>query len=131
MDFCGVSHLQKAITERYISEFEYCYGDRGVKIARNAIQSGAYPEFNYPLIKRIVDKSLGVICQSEFGARKVLTEQPSAICTVIPQPFSINDNTREIEKTKKEQIIQQRWGIENKYPILIVLVMFLIIKDTM
>jgi glycosyltransferase involved in cell wall biosynthesis len=117
--FVWSQSLAKGNSERYISEFEYCYGDQGGKIARNAIQSGAYPEFTYPLIKRIVDKSLGIICQSEFGAKKVLTEQPNAICTVIPQPFTIDSNTHENEKSEKEQIIQQRWGIENKYPIVI------------
>jgi glycosyltransferase involved in cell wall biosynthesis len=110
--------LAKGDSKRYISEFDYCYGDRGVKIAQDAIQSGAYPEFTYPLIKRIIDKSLGVICHSEFGINKVLTEQPKAICTVIPQPFTIDCNRYEIENSEKRHILQN-WGIENKYPVLV------------
>jgi glycosyltransferase involved in cell wall biosynthesis len=116
--FLWSQSIAKGDSKRYISEFEYCYGDRGVKIAENAIQSGVYPEFTYPLIKRIIDKSLGVICHSEFGAIRVLREQPNAICTVIPQPFTLDHNTHEIENSEKWQILQNR-GLTNNYPVLI------------
>jgi glycosyltransferase involved in cell wall biosynthesis len=102
--------------KRYIAEFEYCYGDSGKKTALTAIQSGVYPEFSFPLIKRIVDRSLGVICHSEFGVSTVLREQPESICTMIPQPFTIPDDPEGNISYKSEQIPVKK-EIFNKSPI--------------
>jgi glycosyltransferase involved in cell wall biosynthesis len=110
--------LVKGNSKRYISEFEYCYGDTGVKIAQNAIQSGVYPEFTHPLIKRIIDKSAGVICHSEFGIKQVFTEQPDSICTVIPQPFTPESELCTNNRLKKDYILKIP-GIGNKFPIII------------
>ena len=114
--FLWTQSLAKGDSKRYISEFEYCYGNHGVKIAQNAIRSGSYPEFTYPLIKRIIDKSFGIICHSEFAITKVLKEQPNSICTLIPQPFKIEKNSHMIDHSKKEQILKTI-GIDNKFPI--------------
>ena len=109
--------LAKGDPKRYISEFEYCYGNRGVKIAQNAIRCGVYPEFTHPLIKRIIDKSAGVICHSEFGIKKVFTEQPDSICTVIPQPFTPESELCISNRSIKDPILKIP-GIEDKFPII-------------
>lgn len=114
--FLWSQSLAKGDSRRYISEFEYCYGSPGVKLAEYAISSGAYPEFTHPLIKRIIDRSAGVICHSEFGIRKVLMEQPNSTCTVIPQPFSRNTQSDDIKQSEKEHILK-KIGMENTFPI--------------
>ncbi len=116
--FLWSQSIAKGNLKRYIAEFQYCYGDQGVNIANNAIRTGSYPEFSYPLNKRIVDKSLGIICHSEFGAIKVLAEQPNAICSVIPQPFTVHNDDYEIDNSEMEKLLQT-WGVTNKYPILV------------
>jgi glycosyltransferase involved in cell wall biosynthesis len=113
--FWGQS-LAQGDYDRYISEFEYCYGDSGKRAALNAIHSGVYPEFSFPLIKRIIDHSLGVICHSEFGASKVFAEQPDSICAIIPQPFTIQNNPPETKARENEQIPITK-EIFNKFPI--------------
>lgn len=108
--------LAKGDSKRYISEFDYCYGDRGVKIAQDAIRFGVYPEFTHPLLKRIIDKSAGVICHSEFGINKVFTEQPDSICTVIPQPFS-SESELYTNNRSKDHFLKIS-GIKDKFPII-------------
>lgn len=109
--------IAKGDTARYIAEFEYCYGSEGVKIAQSALQTYSYPEFTHPLIKRIVDSSVGVICHSEFGITRVLEENPDSICTMIPQPFSIRDNLDPLGPADKNKILA-KWGIGNKSPVI-------------
>lgn len=114
--FWGQS-LAKGDSRRYIEEFKYCYGNRGEKMASEAILYSVYPEFTAPLIKRIIDRSVGIICHSEFGMARVLAEQPDAICTVISQPFTIKDTYGEITQPLKEQVSMIP-GLEKKYPII-------------
>jgi glycosyltransferase involved in cell wall biosynthesis len=115
--FLWSQSLAKGDSQRYLDEFEYCYGSPGVKLAQDAIQNGTYPEFTHPLIKRIIDKSVGVICHSEFGITRVLKENPKSICTVIPQPFSIKNNSPDFNTFQKQEILN-KMGINNKFPII-------------
>ncbi len=115
--FLWSQSLAKGDAQRYLDEFEYCYGSHGVKIAQDAIQSHCYPEYTHPLIKRIIDKSVGVVCQSEFGITRVLMENPDSICTVIPQPFSIEDNSHVFDPFHKQQTLN-KMGLNNKFPVI-------------
>jgi hypothetical protein len=66
--------LSKGDYKKYIDTFEYCYGEKGVRIAKTAVTTGVFPEFEFPLIKKIVDSSLGVICHSEYGITQIMKE---------------------------------------------------------
>jgi glycosyltransferase involved in cell wall biosynthesis len=81
--------LAKGDVDTYIDTFRYCYGEKGVTAALTAVETGVFPEFEYPLIKKIVDSSLGVICHSEYGVSLVLRENRHAIVRKIDQPFTI------------------------------------------
>ncbi|KUG21236.1 mannosyltransferase a [hydrocarbon metagenome] len=105
-------------TDRYREEFEYCYGEKGVDIANRAIQTGVYPVFDYPLIRRILDHSLGVICHNEFSIRTALKEEPSANITKIPHPLTIPQEIRNLED-QNILTIKKSLSIEGKNPIIV------------
>jgi len=81
--------LLKGDCKKYIDHFEYCYGEKGVKIAQIAVDTGVYPEFEYPLIKKIIDSSLGVICHSEYGINQIMKENKESIVKKINQPYTV------------------------------------------
>lgn len=83
--------IAKGIKQKYIEEFEYCYGENGRKIAESAIRYKSYPDFEYPLLKRIIDNSIGVITHSEYAKRTVLKECPKAIVKTINLPVEENN----------------------------------------
>jgi glycosyltransferase involved in cell wall biosynthesis len=102
---------------RYIDEFNYCYGKKGVSAAKNAINSGAYPEFDYPLIKRIVDNSLAVVCHSEYGLEKVLLEGTPLNVQKINQPITITEDIKgTLDKDKNKLKVDLR--LKDRYPII-------------
>lgn len=98
--------------ERYIEEYRYCYGEKGVEIARKALKIGNYPEFELPLIKRILDHSIVNVTHSEFAARKVIEEKPNAIVEKINQPITPDELDEDQAKVKK------RLGLD-KYDVVI------------
>jgi glycosyltransferase involved in cell wall biosynthesis len=82
--------------QKYLEMFEYCYGKKGVTVAQTALATGVYPEFEYPLIKKIIDRSLGVLCHSEFGVTQVIKEHGESMVKKINQPYNLPENTKEI-----------------------------------
>ncbi len=78
--------IAKGDEDKYIEAFGYCYGEEGKRIAKNSISCGLYPEFKYPLLKRIVDNSLGVIVHSRYAKKIVLDECPRADVKKIHSP---------------------------------------------
>ncbi|MDF0594334.1 glycosyltransferase family 4 protein [Methanotrichaceae archaeon M04Ac] len=119
--FLGHFTLLKGDGERYIEEFEYCYGELGRETASKAIKADIWTkihglEYRYPLIKRVIDNSLGVVCHSNYGVNKVLDECDSAIVVKINQPFNISNNFQYneyafIQKIKKKFKLEGRWPI--------------------
>lgn len=103
--------------DRYFAEFRYCYGDKGIEAAKKAIKTGVYPDFEYPLIKRIVDNSLGVICHSEFGVKKVFEEGYNSAITKINHPLTIPDEVKDIKNLNIEEL-KTKLGLRGKYPII-------------
>lgn len=102
---------------RYVEEFRYCYGEQGEAIAKNAITGGIYPEFDYPLIKRMIDNSVGIICHSEFAVGKVLSEgSPLSMCK-IDQPITSSSILKNSLSEDKDQL-KQKLGLGNKHPII-------------
>jgi len=81
--------LSKGDCKKYIDHFKYCYGEKGVNIAKIAIDTGVYPEFEYPLIKKIIDRSLGVICHSEYGINQIMKENKESVVKKINQPYTV------------------------------------------
>lgn len=109
--------VNKEDKTRYIEEFKYCYGDKGKIIAEDAVKSGSYPSnYDYTMLKRILDNSLGVIVHSEFGRNIVLKEKKDINVIKINHPLTISDNildknaTREKLRIDKNVIIIATFG---------------------
>ena len=109
--------LARGNAERYIDEWRYCYGDKGVQIAKAAIASGNYPEFEYTLTKRIIESSLGVVCHSDFGASRILGEGANTNITKINQPFTISDDLLNLKLLDKEAL-KINLDLRGRFPII-------------
>jgi glycosyltransferase involved in cell wall biosynthesis len=109
--------LARGKADRYIDEWRYCYGDRGVQIAKTAIATGNYPDFEYTLTKRIIDNSLGVICHSDFGVSRVLDEGATYNITKINQPFTVSDKHLNM-KLQDIEALKEKLGLKDKGPII-------------
>src|SRR5205085_2909628 len=73
----------------YIAEFVYNYGEwnRGLaeRMWHNRARSGISPlYFRYPMLRRVVERSLGVIVHNRAAARIVRDHVPSARTCEIP-----------------------------------------------
>jgi len=108
---------EKGNRERYIEEFSYCHGSIGEDIAKRAMAAGAYPEFEYTLIKRIIDRSIGIICHSDFGVRKVLEYRTNPVVTKLNQPFTAPCMIKKLEDKDLEEL-KSKLGLENRCPII-------------
>ena len=109
--------LNKGNKRRYIEEFEYCYGEKGTRIARKAIETGVFPDHDYPLIKRLLDKSIGVICHSEFGIKNVLNERNDSVVTKICHPLTIPPEIKNILNLNVDEI-KLKHKLEHRFPII-------------
>lgn len=77
----------------YIEEFLYSHGEAGEKVANLLIEgrkSFSEVEFKYPLIKKIVDNSLGLIVHSEFAKNVVVNQEQEVKIRKINQPLTLN-----------------------------------------
>jgi glycosyltransferase involved in cell wall biosynthesis len=111
---CSISRGDK---ERYLEEFEYCHGFKGREAAKIAVTTGIYPEYEYPLIKRIVDRSYGIVCHSEFGMDKTIECNQEAIASKINMPLRIPDEINFIDQINTEAV-KKELGIDNKHPVI-------------
>ena len=85
--------LAKGDKAGYIEEFSYSHGKEGVKVASLAIEEKKTffeIEFKYPLITKIVDKSLSIIVHSEFAKNVVVNQTQDAKIRKINQPLTLN-----------------------------------------
>jgi glycosyltransferase involved in cell wall biosynthesis len=98
--------LSKGDFKKYIDLFEYCYGEKGVKIAQIAVDTGVFPEFEYPLIKKIIDCSLGMICHSDYGIAHIMREKQGSMVKKIDQPYSVlmNDGSMDSGANSKANL---------------------------
>ena len=63
----------------YLRELDYCYNSRRAEIVKTTLEERDETAwYDYPLVDRIVDSSLGVIVHSEFARTKVLEVNPHA-----------------------------------------------------
>lgn len=97
--------LLKGKKKDYINEFAYCYGKNGSDIAKNAIKSGVYPDFEYPLIKRIVNNSKAVIVHSQYAKGIVLKESPGTLALKINMPISLHTEVHHVDELRKRHNI--------------------------
>jgi glycosyltransferase involved in cell wall biosynthesis len=107
--------LLKGNYKKYIDLFEYCYGEKGKKIAQVAVDTGIYPEFEYPLIKKIIDCSLGIICHSDFGINHVIRENKKSIVKKINQPYTVLNKPG---KKNSDINIKKDLNLTNFFPII-------------
>jgi glycosyltransferase involved in cell wall biosynthesis len=62
----------------YLREMGYCYGRRGFDVAHQAINSGqTFPDYDYPLVDRVIDASLGLIVHSGYVRRLIVLSHPN------------------------------------------------------
>jgi glycosyltransferase involved in cell wall biosynthesis len=106
--------LAQGDANKYIDTFKYCYGKKGEKIAQTAVSTGVFPEFQYPLIKKIIDKSLGVISHSNYGINLIMKENRESIAKKIDQPYTIPDPTRKVDP----QQIKSELGLTKFSPVI-------------
>ncbi|MDI6720679.1 MAG: glycosyltransferase family 4 protein [Methanomicrobiales archaeon] len=116
--FLSSISIARGNADRYREEFGYCYGEKGVMIADRAIQAKAYPDFEYPLIRRILDNSLGIVCHNEFCVQTALREKHDISIAKINHPMTIPKEIREVEK-RNIKAIKNKLSIPEKNPIII------------
>lgn len=69
----------------YLRELDYCYGAERSQIVKVTLEDRDENSwFDYPLVDRIVDSSVGVIVMSEFARQKVLEVNPLARVRKVP-----------------------------------------------
>jgi glycosyltransferase involved in cell wall biosynthesis len=105
--------LSKGDRHKYIEMFEYCYGTKGVNVAQIAVSTGVFPEFEYPLIKKIIDRSLAVVSHSEYGINQIMRENRQTIVKKMNQPYTIRGQGKEI----KHDQIKADLGVTRFFPI--------------
>jgi len=90
-DLIAYLTFHKGKPESYVEHLVYCLGEKGRKIAENAISSGNRPTFNYPLIKKVADSSMALIVHNNFAKEKVSLEAPETIVKKINHPTPLLD----------------------------------------
>jgi len=91
--------IGKQKPESYIEHMEYCLGEKGRKIAENAISSNNYPNFDYPLIKKMADSSIAIIVHSNFAKKIILAESPNVFIKKINMPIPLKHVDSNSKKT--------------------------------
>jgi len=105
-------HLQIHMTvaqkdeEGYRKIMEYCLGQKGNKIAKNALISFVWPHFEYPLVKKIVDSSKAIIVHSKFARDIILRESKDKLIKQIEMPITIPAISKNLEMKKKLKIAE-------------------------
>jgi glycosyltransferase involved in cell wall biosynthesis len=73
----------------YAAEMRYAYGLSGEAAARRSIATGVpLDPWSYPLLERVVDRSLAILVHNDFSRRLVLASRPRTRIAVVPSPFS-------------------------------------------
>jgi glycosyltransferase involved in cell wall biosynthesis len=73
----------------YLRELDYCYKTERSQIVKLTLEDRDEDSwFDYPLVDRLVDSSLGMIVHSEFARQKVLEVNPTACIKKIPLHFA-------------------------------------------
>jgi len=77
-DLISYMTIGKGDSKSYIEYMIYCLGDKGRKIAENAIASNNFPNYEYPLLKKVADSSIALMVHSDFAKKVITQESPHA-----------------------------------------------------
>jgi len=73
----------------YLRELDYCYNSRREEIVKTTLEARDENSwYEYPMIDRIVDASLGIIVHSDFAMKIVKNSNPYARVRKIPSHFA-------------------------------------------
>lgn len=109
--------LNKGNINRFKEEFGYCYGDKGLELAEKHLRGEASPEYDYALTRRVIDNSLGIVCHSNFGIRKILSESKSPPITKIDHPFTVSNEIK-AARTIKPDDLRPNMGLKGRFPVI-------------
>ena len=92
--------LARGDKKGFVDEVRYCYGPAGVKLAQQAVNTGApLDPWIFPLFERVVDASLGLIVHNEYTRQRVLQSRPLTRIAKVNQHFCLDalaDGTRDL-----------------------------------
>lgn len=75
--------------DMYLRELDYSYNSMRPHIVKTTLEARDEDSwYDYPLVERIVDSSLGIVVHSEFAKRVVLEASPRAPVRIIPSHYS-------------------------------------------
>jgi len=97
-DLISYMTIGKGDTNSYIEHMVYCVGEKGRKIAENAIASKTFPNYEYPLLKKVADCSIALIVHSDFAKKSISKESPNAFIKKINLPTSIKQVMSQAKK---------------------------------
>ena len=73
----------------YLRELDYCYKSERSRIVKATLEDRDENSwYDYPMVDRLVDSSLGIIVHSEFARRKVLEVNNRAKVRVVPHHYA-------------------------------------------
>lgn len=91
----------------YLRELDYCYNSERSAIVKLTLEDRDENSwFEYPLVDRLVDTSMGIIVHSEFARQKVLAVNPEAHVCRIPHHFT----PRPVEHMRSPELIREILG---------------------
>lgn len=93
----------------YLRELDYCYKAERSQIVKVTLEERDEDSwFEYPLVDRIVDSSLGMIVHSDFARQKVLEVNPAARVRKIPLPCAPQSS----EHMRSPELIREILGFK-------------------
>lgn len=95
----------------YLRELDYCYKMERADIVKTTLEERDEQSwYDFPLVDRIVDSSLGVIVHSEFARRQVLSVNQKANVRKIPSHFSPMPSDR----MRSPELLRQVLGFDRE-----------------
>ena len=71
-------------TDAFLKEISYCEGPQALARAQAELRNGEIDDYGYPLLRRVIAKSAGIIAHSEFIAQRCRATRYPASVQVIP-----------------------------------------------
>jgi glycosyltransferase involved in cell wall biosynthesis len=82
--------LYSGDAEGYLEEMRYAYGATGLAQARRSVVSGVpLDPWSYPLVERVVDRSLAMIAHNRYTAERVRASRPDTRLAVVHHHLSL------------------------------------------
>ncbi len=84
--------------DQYFDHIIYCLGQKGKKIAENALSTGNWPSFEYTLTKKLTDSSLATIVHSNYAKKVMLKESSKDLIKKIKMPIPLYKSKKTAQK---------------------------------